>query len=480
MQYINSSGITSTMNGGGILPSQIITINDGLHIKVNHKNHGMHSLTNITNISNVTSDIKISKLFADYLSTDTGSIFLADADISRFGTFENVGVASTNPGYIMIGNEIISYEGFISGSPSQLTGIARGIDQTLSFKHLKNSEVKKYELSGVSLRRINKSHNLGDSTIDQSIDIDSYYLKIDMASNGVNRSVGSSFPKLYLNSTKSTGGSVINATQNIPFEIVTPIIQTIIPQTTNIDAAIRTVTGTSISGLEVSFEDFGFESINLQSNNYLTSPRIIASKINELNRLVGFDGSKSLTLKLDLKTSNRLLSPVIDLDRVAMVLTSNRVNNVIENFATDSRVSSLEKDPSAFVYATNIISLENPATSLKILVSAYVNTYSNLKALYAIFNNPSDSPIYYPFPGYGNIDELGRTINFSVNSGFSDTKITKTDTIGFNSKDLQFTDLEYTINNLPSFRYFSIKLVGSSTNQVYPPKIRDFRVISLA
>ena len=39
-----------------------------------------------------------------------------------------------------------------------------------------------------------------------------------MGSSGVGRSTGESFPILYMNETKSTGGSKSTATQNIPFE----------------------------------------------------------------------------------------------------------------------------------------------------------------------------------------------------------------------------------------------------------------------
>jgi len=36
------------------------------------------------------------------------------------------------------------------------------------------------------------------------------------------------------------------------------------------------------------------------------------------------------------------------------------------------------------------------------------------------------------------------------------------------------------MNNLPEFKYFSIKFIGSSTNQAYPPRLKDLRVIAFA
>ena len=48
-------------------------------------------------------------LSADINATSTGNIGLANT--SKFETFENVGVGTTNPGYVLFGNEIISYTG---------------------------------------------------------------------------------------------------------------------------------------------------------------------------------------------------------------------------------------------------------------------------------------------------------------------------------------------------------------------------------
>ena len=48
------------------------------------------------------------------------------------------------------------------------------------------------------------------------------------------------------------------------------------------------------------------------------------------------------------------------------------------------------------------------------------------------------------------------------------------------SEDVPYRDYEFTIDNLPSFKYFSIKVIGNSTNQAYPPRIKEFSAIALA
>jgi hypothetical protein len=479
LYYSSSTGVGATpINGGGVyITSPPIIESDGVHIKINHLNHGMHSATNTVKIYNITPDIEPTTLMSEYQSTSTASIPISSGFTTSFETFEGVGVGTTNSGYILIGNEIISYEGIVNNN---LVGITRGIDLTQQITHTSGSLVYKYELSGVSLRRINTTHQLQDAEVEERIGIDHYTVKINMGENGIDRTTNLGFPKLYLNSTKSTGGSSIKATQNIPFEIVRPIIQTVVHPRTRLTGELKTISGTSISGSELSFEDRGFTSISLEGNNYFSDPRIIASKVNELEKLNEIPGNKSMELRLNLSTSDNRLSPVIDLDRVGMICISNRVNNVITDFKTDSRISTLKNDPSSFIYAVNPIQLEIPATSIKIIIAAYINPYADLKSLYAILNDPSEEPIYYPFPGYSNRIESGQVIDISNNDGTSDLFVSKNNALGFDSNEITFRDYEFTVDNLESFRYFSIKLIGTSTNQCYPPRLRDLRIISLA
>ena len=466
------------LNGGLVFANDIITEREGLYINVKHRNHGMHALTNVVRISNAISDIDPVKLTNDVERDFTGNLVVTGLT-TALNNFENVGISSTNPGYIVVNSEIISYTGL---NGNVLTGITRGVDSTLQIRHPANSFVYKYELAGVSLRRINTTHALQDVTDSTKENtLDSYYIKIDSSANGTNRSAGVSFPKLYLNSTKSTGGPIIEATQNIPYDIAQPIVQTFTPPQTTITASMRTISGTSIDGSEESFLDRGTRAIKLNQDNFFENPRIIASRVNErlfLNNIIA--GNKSLQMTLNLSTINQYLSPVVDLDRVGMILVSNRVNEPVIDYVGDERVSLLETDPNAFVYASKPIELEVPATSIKVILSAHLNIYNDVRAMFAIMKDVNETPIYYPFPGNGNISGDGRTLNISNNDGRPDLPLAVTSQLGFLSEELTFTDYEFTVNNLESFKYFSVKIIGSSTSQTYPPRFRDLRIIALA
>lgn len=488
--YENSSGITTELNfssGGGVTITDNTIIHDGLHIKVNHPNHGMYAPENVVTIDDVDPDSPSVDTTADIDEDSTAPIPLDDllisddTGLSIFATFENVGVSSTNPGYIQIEEEIIGYTG-IDGL--NLTGITREVDDSEGSSYEAGVDVVKYELNGVSLRRINKNHELQDATVDNPIDLDYYTIRIDPQEDGIDRSNSPfGYPDLYFRETKSSGGDDITATQNIQFEIIDPEISVTEINGTEVELNLRTVSGRSVGGSQESFIDQGFEKISTEEETFLSSPRLICSRINETELLDGIDGiegNKSLNLSVNLTTSSATLSPVIDLDRCSVILIGNRMNKPITDYVNDERTADLENDPHAFVYATRPITLENPATSIQVYVTAYVNTNSDLRAFYAIDDDGKEELIYYPFPGFENIDNQGNVEDISKSDGTPDEKLSKTDSKGFESDELDFQELKFSINKLPSFRAFGIKLCASTEDTTYPVRLKDLRVIALA
>ena len=470
----------STISGGFVINSQ--SIEDGLHIKVIQNNHGMYSQNNIVSITGVESDITPTSLSANYSSTSTSNITLVSS--SEFSTFENVGVSTLNPGYALINSEVIRYTG-ISGN--ELTGITRGIDNSVPDAHKLNDLVFKYEFNGISLRRINKQHNLMTTEIENyTTSIDSYHIKIDQSSSGSDRSTGNSnsFPELYFRESKSGGSysSVSNnslskgpkASKNIAFSVIRPLVQTLIPNSTSINSRLRTVSGTSVDGTEVSFVDKGFENISLTSNNILPDVRLMASKLNEDDKLTNLPGKKSLTLELVLSTSDPRVSPVIDLDRVSIITSMNKIDKPVLDFISDSSVNKLIGDPNSAIYVSKIVKLERSADSIKVIFDAYRHQTNEIIVMYRLLRNdtPDENQLFELFPGYNNLDSLGNVINPSRNSGLPDKFVESS------NREVDFNTYEYTARNLPVFNGYQIKIIMTGTDQSKVPQIRDLRAIA--
>jgi phosphatidylethanolamine-binding protein (PEBP) family uncharacterized protein len=473
--YTLSSGITTQLNfsSGGVFPtSPIIIDNDGLHFKVSQRNHGLNSSNNFVKISNVITDINPTFLSADLLTTDTQINIQVD---TNFDSFENLGISTTNHGYILIDDEIISYDTIIGSTTLTITN--RGVDGTQIKYHKSGTPVYKYELGGVSLRRINTTHDLSLSNLDK--DLDFYHVKIDMSANGENRTGNLSKQDLFLNQNKVCGGQNVYATKNIQFESITPIIQTLVLPGTNIVSSLRTISGTSVGSTTGSYIDQGYQDFSIDGTTFFDSPKMIASKVNEDNRLSSLPGNKSLNLLMNMSSFDERISPVIDLDRVSLILTENRLNNPNIDYSLDGSVNSLYDDLHAFQYVTKEINLFSPATGLKVIVSAHINLECDIRAFYSI-NNDGEKPVFIPFPGFNNLTSSGEIINLNNNDGTSDIIIQPSLNFAYESEGCSFAQYEFTANKLQSFRDYRIKLVFRSSNQAFVPRVKSFKSIALA
>lgn len=454
------AGVGSTMPDR--IPNRVTVnsgANDGKHFRVTHPAHGMQAANNRVIIDKVVGDTIPTKLTVGYASTTLENISVAST--SNFNMFEGSQVNAGNPGYLLIGDEVISYTG-VSGS--QITGIStRGVDSTISRSYAVGEMVRKYEFAGINLRKINTEHSFANvsTNISNVRTNDQYYVKIMGTQNFTNNKHG--------------GGVEARATKNVKFDAIDPILDTSIPNGTSFGGRIRTISATSVDGSEISFVDQGYEEIAIDGMTRLASTRMVASKVNEDARLAGMPANKSLTVELDFSTTDENVSPLLDVSSAALVTHSNRINNPVSNYATDSRTNTLSEDPHEYVYLTKVISLENPASALKVLFAADRPAPSDVRVLYRLFrtDNPEIERVFELFPGFDNLDASSQVINSANNSGRSDRQVVA-------SQDGQFIDYTFTANNLPQFTGYQIKVVSSTTNQALSPRIKDFRSIALA
>ena len=485
LEYNSTAGTRLSINAGAfgsVVPTSSVVITDGLHLKIKQRNHGMYSSTNRVQIKGVQGSSRPTSLLTNITRSTTANISIANTN--GFNTFENVGVSNTNPGYVQIGDEILKYEGVTSGTgvTGTLTGIGREIEGVAA-SHVTNDFVTKYEFNDVSLRRINRIHNLNDVTKNNPLTIDSYHVKINMDENGTNRTgVGGTFtPKTNYMTDGSTNVNTAQGTYNIPYSLIVPDITSTAPEGAYILASARTISETSASGNEIAFIDQGFQDVQFNKKNYFESQRMVASSINQNELLSTLPGNKSFTLNLDMITYDRRISPMIDLNHSSVIFISNRVDGPITNFATDPRVIGIPKDPNSMIYVTKNVILENPATSLKVFIDAYISNASDVRMFYALDQDVSANETKFkPFPGINNIDPYGQVINSAAADGTPDLKKIKDDKLTQTPSINDFTEYKFTMDNLPPFKSFRLKLIGTSTNQAVVPQFRNLRGIALA
>jgi len=468
--YYNDSGTRVALANTDITSSSLVSnLYDGTTLLVSHNNHGMTADTNKVSISNITPNTT-PVLLTSAVTINSTSISVAST--SEFATFEG---QTSSTGYVKVNNEIIFYN---SVNADNTLGIGtRGTNGSLIRNHNVGDIAYKYELNGVSLARLNTLYDMSaDVSLKSEKDADKYCVQFSRG----DRATGDT--QLSFTDQKSLGGDEVRASQNLQFNTIIPQINVITPgQTTNVTSEIRTVTGTSAGGSEIPFIDEGYESVELNQPNFLSSPRIVCSSINEESKLSALPRSKSFTLAVTLSSNDPNLSPVLDTQNTTLILQRNRVNNPISDYAKDSRVNAIKNDPHNAAYISKKISLKQPASSLKVLIGAYRPSTADFRVLYRLFRADSSeiTQSYQLFPGYDNLidtdgDGFGDSVvDPTLNSGRSDAFVAP-------NKVNEFSEYQFTIDNVEQFTAFSIKIVMSSTDEANPPRFRDLRSVALA
>ena len=432
---------------------------DDKEVAVFHRNHGMHQRTNNVEIEGVISEVPPTTLTT---SLSAGSTSIQVQDASQFHTIiggSNIG--NLNPGYLKIGDEIIQYSAIsANGQVITVATGGRGADGTADVAHTSGTIVECYNLDGIPLTEINRVHDHLECPW-----IDTYMLSVDhVASNGIRG-----------------GGTDVFASQNVQFETVTPSISTMVLPETEITARVNTTTATSVGDGggeggsaardQASFINNGqFLDVVLNQENAFTSPQMVASKINEQNKL---DGNKSMTLALQMTTEKSTLSPCIDLDRLSIITTTNRINWWPGGPAPYGQQALIDRtqdvstlptgDQNDAVYVTRLARLGSEARSLKVDFQITRHPATEVRVYYRAFKagDTADPNTI----GWEMIGEPVTTQNQQYDSTPTDEYLWK--------------DYAYEKKGL-NFNAFQLKIVMRSKNQARVPLLADLRAIALA
>ena len=120
-------------------------------------------------------------------------------------------------------------------------------------------------------------------------------------------------------------------------------------------------------------------------------------------------------------------------------------------------------------YVTKEISIENPATSIDVKLTANVTDTKNLQILYKIKKSSSQENfediewIYFNESGEPDVDTIASSENAIS---------------GITEKQSSYQELSYSIENLPEFSSYAVKIVMKSNNPAFVPKIQDMRAVA--
>jgi hypothetical protein len=146
---------------------------------------------------------------------------------------------------------------------------------------------------------------------------------------------------------------------------------------------------------------------------------------------------------------------------ISKITYSNGIDFVSDNQSKNSS--------SAAKYVTKEISIENPGTSIDVKTTVNVSDIENIKILYRIKKSSSQENfddiewVYFNETGNPDVDVIASSEN-SISS--------------ISEKQDSYQELSYSIEDLPEFSSFAIKIILKSSNPAYVPKVQDLRVVA--
>lgn len=234
-----------------------------------------------------------------------------DIEISGTNFFKNVDIGNDPLGLNPI-------ETFIGANRVRIHQFAHGLvnDSKVTLSGFSGT------YNGVPASEINGSH------IVSGVEIDSYVIDIITTATSDGR----------------TGGSGNYASRNIQMDVMRPNISELLLPSTNSLWQTKTTSHRSVNGTQTPYvKSTVFEGINITENNFLLRPAMVASTENEISFMAA---AKSLEFRNYMSSTNKNVSPVIDVNRIACIAVANRINSASTSVydATDSFTTTTDSN----------------------------------------------------------------------------------------------------------------------------------------
>ena len=430
-------------------------------VKVSSYLHGFYDTSSNSKIKGVKGD-----RIGSVLETDTPTLAGSPSD----GTYSNQTQNSTTGSGTGLKVDITIASGAVSDvrivDPGQ--GHAAGDDVTFdnfTSTHDLTVNVKTVgeTLGGLPVDAIGGASFVSYSAV-SDIGIDSYNVAVDLSSY-----IGTNKLKTGYTALESTigGGENVEADRNYYYDTLHTMIPSIQRGGARIlcsteSTAMKSPEGHIATGDTAYVRRSQNNFITMNDNSFLDNPGIVASPLNETNEM---SSVRSFRLLLQMYTTSTTVSPVIDVGTIGCIAVANRVNNInsssdVPTGVTYSASTEPEGDNNAFVYVTRKVNLKTPATTLKVIADNFRPPNTDLKYMFKIIKADENTPL----------DDIG--FEYFNTTGAPDKAI--------EVDQRNFKEYEYTVEDLPEFTAFVVKIVGQGNNTCVVPAVSALRCMALA
>ena len=432
-------------------------------------------------------DIKFNMYFADFGQNQSGTVKLNNNDVDILSIANTVGapiaqygesvhgettlvlaadLASGTVGDVIVDNTT-GANGVITSTDNAGTYTLKDVTTALKFTNTDTVELYNPAASGTT------------STItSQSTPIAKVKSYIDTTSATTNKTLilndsdGTFAADMWVRGQITGGDAKIVSIDDLSIDKINTFFSTITLQNTFISGEYKFANATGSAVLETAYNN-----LPLNDMLFLDNRKYITSKSNEVAELAS---AKSVDISILLKnSSNPYVSPILDIERMAVIGTENIINNDSTDEAASSGGNAVAR------YITKIITLadDQDAEDLKVHLTAYNPAWADIQVYHKILNGEDgDTMLVRPWKLM--------------------TRVTNANVISDSENKFDFRELEYDIADAEmiggatapdgavqytnsaavdyiGFKRFAIKIVLLSSNPSKPPRVKDMRVIAL-
>ena len=375
------------------------------------------------------------------MSGGSGSGVTVKVVVSNSGS--DVEATITDPGSGYAQSDSLTYANF-DGGTADLTIAVSSVGDTLG---------------GIPVDAINSSFTGSGTNID-NIEMDSFTVTPDLTSYSLDLSYTA-------NDDVLGGGANATCSRNYYYDTLHTMIPNITFADTRISASVLQTPMNSPEGYSdrtAYSKRTSNEFITLNDNVFFGSPHIIASSTNEgASHLL--QSEKSFTATLQLMTMNPNTSPVIDIGTIGAIAIGNRINSIssssdVPTGTTYVPSTEADGDNNAYIYCTRKVNLKTPASSIKVIAD--------------VFRPPTTE-----------VEFMYKTLENDISTSFDDVDWKYFNTDGSPDSSIEadarnFKEYEFTVEDLPEFTAFAVKIVGKGTNTSVVPMVSALRCLGLA
>ena len=289
------------------------------------------------------------------------------------------------------------------------------------------------------------------------------------------------FANMYIKGQTNGYSATISAVNGLTVDNMNLVTNAINPSNNQLRAFAKMATSTST-------RDAAYFRVNINDDTELKSPRFVLSRSIESNSAM--TTTRSLEIKYELAGKNKVASPAVDLDRIALYHTHNLISTSGDVGTTENYVSFGGNSQTRYI--TRIVTLADgqDAEDLRVYLTAYRPSGSNVYVYYKILSSQDNDTM-----------SDSRWIPMTLNEGEGFTSSTR-----YSSSENQddFLELTYDVPNYTTvalsgannstgiieyrnsvlaryskFKYFQIKIVLVNSKSTNPPRVKDMRALAL-